>query len=553
MQIEEENGATGVAEVNQVNGGTTEVPEASATAVAVPTTTATSTTANNKNVPPTKAQLQETARKYLAKQTQAVIIPSFAAWHNRDQIHEIEKRSLPEFFTGKNASKTPEAYREFRDFMMDTYRLNPSEYLTVTACRRNLAGDVASIIRVHSFLEKWGLINYQIDPETRPSLFGPQFTGHFQVTLDTPKGLKPLMTEVETQKEPLQTQNGSSTHSEVKVEESDKLRMLNMPVRKSVYDTSADALALVDANQRRNLRASSRVYNCFTCGEEVTDVRYHNLHTKHTIDALCFKQGLFPANANSSDYVRLKKEQQQQQPWSDQETLLLLEGVEMYADNWEGIAYHVGTRSKEACVVKFLQLPIEEPYLVKNSEAAQKLLQQQGSEQQKQPEPARGTTASSANITSMLKDLKDALSKDPSNLTARARDAIREEEAQQTELLNSIVEATVHKVDLKLKTFESLEASLSAQQREIDDKRLQMFIDRLSLKAQADNVLSKLRQAASSEGDEAVALAQEAVKIASRNPKITVVSLDTIKEQTQKQAQVQPSLDQPQKYTVWSG
>ena len=32
--------------------------------------------------------------------------------------------------------------------------------------------------------------------------------------------------------------------------------------------------------------------------------------------------------------------------WSDQETLLLLEGLELYGDNWAEIAEHVGTRSQ---------------------------------------------------------------------------------------------------------------------------------------------------------------------------------------------------------------
>lgn len=35
----------------------------------------------------------------------------------------------------------------YRNFMVDTYRLNPTEYLTVTACRRNLTGDVCAILR----------------------------------------------------------------------------------------------------------------------------------------------------------------------------------------------------------------------------------------------------------------------------------------------------------------------------------------------------------------------------------------------------------------------
>lgn len=116
--------------------------------------------------------------------------------------------------------------------MIDTYRLNPQEYLTSTACRRNLAGDVCAIMRqvevgceyflsiqssvcvficfcqtavselrctlcsfcfrVHAFLEQWGLINYQVDSESRPTPMGPPPTSHFHVLADTPSSLVPL-------------------------------------------------------------------------------------------------------------------------------------------------------------------------------------------------------------------------------------------------------------------------------------------------------------------------------------------------------------------------
>jgi SWI/SNF related-matrix-associated actin-dependent regulator of chromatin subfamily C len=49
--------------------------------------------------------------------------------------------------------------------------------------------------------------------------------------------------------------------------------------------------------------------------------------------------------------------------WTDQEVLLLLEGVEMYDDDWSLIEEHVGTRSAQQCIRKFLELPIEDPYL----------------------------------------------------------------------------------------------------------------------------------------------------------------------------------------------
>lgn len=98
----------------------------------------------------------------VTEQTHHIIIPSYSAWFDYNSIHTIEKRALPEFFNGKNKSKTPEIYLAYRNFMIDTYRLNPTEYITSTASRRNLAGDVCAIMRVHAFLEQWGLINYQV-------------------------------------------------------------------------------------------------------------------------------------------------------------------------------------------------------------------------------------------------------------------------------------------------------------------------------------------------------------------------------------------------------
>lgn len=112
--------------------------------------------------PSTIAKRLTAARRYLAAQTHPVIIPSYSTWFDLATIHPLERKSLPEFFNSKNRSKVPSIYKDYRDFMVNTYRLNPSEYLTVTAVRRNLAGDVCAVMRVHAFLEQWGIINYQV-------------------------------------------------------------------------------------------------------------------------------------------------------------------------------------------------------------------------------------------------------------------------------------------------------------------------------------------------------------------------------------------------------
>jgi SWI/SNF related-matrix-associated actin-dependent regulator of chromatin subfamily C len=110
----------------------------------------------------TKATIESTAREHLISQTHSIILPSYSTWFDMHKINAIERKALPEFFNNRNRSKTPAVYKDYRDFMINTYRLNPIEYLTVTACRRNLAGDVCAIMRVHAFLEQWGLINYQV-------------------------------------------------------------------------------------------------------------------------------------------------------------------------------------------------------------------------------------------------------------------------------------------------------------------------------------------------------------------------------------------------------
>jgi SWI/SNF related-matrix-associated actin-dependent regulator of chromatin subfamily C len=77
----------------------------------------------------------------------------------------------------------------------------------------------------------------------------------------------------------------------------------------------------------------------------------------------------------SGDFVRMDEEAFKQASsgagaeWSDQETLLLLEGVEMYDDDWQAVAEHVGTRTKEQCIANFLQIPIEDSYLTSDPAA----------------------------------------------------------------------------------------------------------------------------------------------------------------------------------------
>ena len=42
--------------------------------------------------------------------------------------------------------------------------------------------------------------------------------------------------------------------------------------------------------------------------------------------------------------------------------------MELYRDDWNKVAEHVLSRSQDECVLHFLKLPIQDPYLDENSE-----------------------------------------------------------------------------------------------------------------------------------------------------------------------------------------
>ncbi|XP_055342517.1 SWI/SNF complex subunit SMARCC2-like [Paramacrobiotus metropolitanus] len=247
----------------------------------------------------------------VSPQSYNIIIPSYSAWFSYDSINAIEKRSLPEYFNSQNASKSPEAYMTVRNFMIDSYRLNPTEYLTSTSARRNLTGDVCGIVRIHAFLEQWGLINFQVDSDNRPMGFGPSNTAHYNILLDTPVGIQPL--------QPVKHQGLPSANADYICKLSD--------VTKEQQEADAAAAGAPAPGG---------------CGE--------NAGPSYGLRADSYIK-------RSAARGKVGRE------WTEQETLLLLEALEMYKDDWNKVAEHVGSRTQDECVLHFLKLPIEDPYL----------------------------------------------------------------------------------------------------------------------------------------------------------------------------------------------
>jgi len=236
-----------------------------------------------------------------------------------------------------------------------------------------------------------GLDQYQVDPDSRPTPMGPPPTSHFHVLADTPSGLQPLA--------PAKTTQPTSAKKVLDMEKADK--------EKEVEDKENKEVATAKALDNFGLKADE--YN----------KKYADLKSKESVSS---------------------------GEWTDQETVLLLEGLELFKDDWNKVCEHVGSRTQDECILHFLRLPIEDPYLewdgngdgsgdgVPNNGGLGPLTYQP-MPFSKQGNPVMSTVAFLASVV------------DPRVASAAAKSALEEFSKMKDEVPNALLEAHVKNVE----------------------------------------------------------------------------------------------------------
>lgn len=291
-------------------------------------------------------------------QTAGLSLPAYASWFKYDAISEVERRGLPEFFSpaGAAVGRTTGTYRTLRNALVNKFREDPSRKITFTECRSVLGGDVNALLRVFNFLEHWGLINYTQNPvAAHPQARAPPATTAAIAAAPEADAVPAALQ--------LSARAGGPPPQHALFEFD--------PHRSGVLPSSAAAGAAALA--ARAVPAWLRTYNCNACGCDLTVApRYHCLRLPdYDLCATHYADGRFVPGVASSDFVLMDGSGGATAPpglpstgvWSDAETLLLLEALELHGDKWDDIARHVGTKSKPQCLAHFLALPIEDKFL----------------------------------------------------------------------------------------------------------------------------------------------------------------------------------------------
>jgi hypothetical protein len=88
-----------------------------------------------------------------------------------DSISDLERKYLHYLLCFSPLGSVADVetnYVQIRNAIVNLYLLNKNQYLTGTECRRKIAGDISTILRIHEFLDAFGMINNAVKLESCP-------------------------------------------------------------------------------------------------------------------------------------------------------------------------------------------------------------------------------------------------------------------------------------------------------------------------------------------------------------------------------------------------
>ncbi|XP_062099477.1 SWI/SNF complex subunit SWI3C isoform X2 [Humulus lupulus] len=274
------------------------------------------------------------------------VVPMHSDWFSPATVHRLERQVVPHFFSGKAPDHTPEKYMECRNYVVAKYMENPEKRFTVSDFVGVIAGlETEDLSRIVRFLDHWGIINYcaaasSHEPWNSNSYLTEESNGEIHVPSAALKSIDSL----------------------IKFDKPKcKLKAADVYSSLSSHDNNVS-----DLDNRIRERLSEN--HCNSCSRPLPTV-YYQSHKEVDIMLCsdCFHDGRYVIGHSSLDFTRMDSTKDygdlDGESWTDQETLLLLEAVEMYNENWNEIAEHVGTKSKAQCILHFLRLPVEDGLL----------------------------------------------------------------------------------------------------------------------------------------------------------------------------------------------
>ncbi|XP_073099674.1 SWI/SNF complex subunit SWI3C homolog isoform X1 [Elaeis guineensis] len=287
--------------------------------------------------------------KWLGRE-QHMVLPMHADWFSPMTVHRLERQVVPHFFSGKSSDHTPERYMTLRNKIVFKYWENPGKRLSFVDCQRLVANkELYDLSRIVRFLDHSGIINYLATSSMHRglrmagSLLNEESTGELQLKTGPLRSIDSLVLF-------------DRPKCSLRVED---FALLSSSSSSASLDSDS---GLSDLDNRIRVRLWEHA--CNYCSRPLPNLHYQSQKEADVmLCSDCFHDAKFVTGHSSLDFLRVDSKKDTPDldgdSWTDQETLLLLEALEKYHDNWNEIAEHVGTKSKAQCILHFVCLPME--------------------------------------------------------------------------------------------------------------------------------------------------------------------------------------------------
>lgn len=496
-----------------------------------------------------------------------VLVPLHSSWFSIYSIHPIEKRFFSAFLSGEGSN---ERYVRIRNRIFKMFQDNTKNHLSITQCRKCISEDISTIIKIYSFLEHWGLINYKIGVkrEIGKLLEKIQQKDLYDIkkgsaVAENSKKAEGVLKEEkdidkegggidkEQESDDMEKHHGAmmgkgeSEQKDVASTEQDNYNLArtypsmdkyivvgdstipvastNLSVQKPVTDM------LRDSSKHFSLQSNGVVQNsipselfCTSCNKlmnisSAEEKIYFSEKGKVVLCVICFNRGKYPSTYSYADF-HLLKSRLIRQLWTEKEEMLLIEGIEMYKDDWKAVAEYVKTKTLEQCVLHFLKMGIQDPFLEMKAISFS---------ENKMPfnytlnpvmstvaflasavHPGVASAAAKAAVNEIYKESLENKSEDGwlndrlneiaavalSSCLSRAHEQKLLEEGKKERLLELLVESEMKRVDLKVSEFTDLARTLKKEREDLEKMRETYRKAHLETRKEIAEVVSKLRK-----------------------------------------------------------
>ncbi|KAI5148862.1 SWI/SNF related-matrix-associated actin-dependent regulator of chromatin subfamily C [Nematocida ausubeli] len=468
--------------------------------------------------------------EYSDQQAEPVLVPLHSAWFSTEEVHPIERRFFSSLLTGQ---EEVQKYISTRNTIFKLYQKNTSVYLSITQCRKCISEDISTLIRIYSFLEHWGLINYKIgvkrdinrmlekmkekdlfDIKKGSAAQASQTEHTTESSKDLPESENPSDAR-KTSDSPRYSVVGESTIPQISGTASlqkGPTDMLRDPSKHFSLQTSGVTPAQIPVE----MMCTSCSKNMHILSEE--EKIYFSETDRLVLCTDCFNQGKYAVNQTYSNFHILEAGLIRQ-VWSEKEEMLLVEGIEMYKDDWKAVSDYVKTKTLEQCVLHFLKMGIQDPFL--EMEAISFAENRMPFNYTLNPvmatvaflasavHPGVASVAAKAaageiqRLSKLNKDenhswLNDRLNEiaavSLSSSIGRATEQKALEEGKKERLLELLVESEMKRIDLKVNEFTDLTRTLRKEREDLEKMRETYRKAHIEIRKEISEIVTKVKK-----------------------------------------------------------